>query len=112
MSTILKIFGLCFLTVFVLCLRVNGKPIFQPIYSVLSHITIPFQNMAGSLLSSAATSTQEYSQKIFNNSVPKMKDAVKSRVAAPLRNRSKGEPKEDILLEEKEELDELIKSHH
>ena len=112
MTTILKVIGICFLTVFVLCLNINGKPLFEPVYSVLSHLSIPFQNATGSLLSSAMTSTQEYSQKIFNNSVPKMKDAVKSRNSAPSRNVTKGEPSEVIMVEEKEELDDLIKSHH
>jgi hypothetical protein len=112
MKTILKIFGLCFLTVFGLCLNINGKPVFEPVYSALSHVTIPFQNATGSLLANAMKSTQEYSRKIFNNSVPKMKDAVKSRASAPTRNPTKGVPSEVIMVEEKEELDDLIKSHY
>ncbi len=112
MRTLLKIVGLCFLTVFALCLNVNGKPVFEPVYSVLSHLTIPFQNATGSLLSSAMNSTQEYSRKLFNNSVPKVRDAVKSRASAPSRSFVKGPPSEEIMVEEKEELDDLIKSHH
>ena len=109
MSTILRIIGICCLTIFVLCLNVNGKPIFEPVYSVLSHLTTPFQNAAESLLSSAFSSGQEYSRRIFHNSVPKLKDAVKSRASGPVRK--SGAPSEEILIEEKEELDELIKSH-
>lgn len=109
MKTALQIAGICALTIFVLCMNVNGKPIFEPVYSVLSHLTIPFQNATGSLLSSAFDSTQDYSRRLFNNSVPKMRDAVKSRASAPVRNT--GAPSEEILVEEKEELDELIKSH-
>ena len=112
MKTLLKIIGLCFLTVFVLCLNINGKPLFEPVYSVLSHVSIPFQNATASLLASAASSTQEYSRKLFNNSVPKVRDAVKSRAAAPSRDFVKGTPSEEIMVEEKEELDDLIKSHH
>lgn len=110
-TTAIRIVAISFLTVFILCLNVNGKPIFQSVYSVLSHVTIPFQNATGSLFASAFDSTQNYTRKIFNNSVPKMKDAVKARAAAPVRQAS-GEPKEVILVEEKEELDELIKSHY
>ncbi len=110
MKTALKIAGLCLLTTFILCMNVNGKPLFGPVYSVLSHITVPFQQMTGSLLSSAFDSTQNYSRKIFHNSVPKVKDAVKSQASAPVRKN--GEPSEEILKEEKEELDDLIKSHH
>lgn len=109
MKTAVKFFCVCALTIFVLCMNVNGKPIFEPVYSVLSHITVPFQNVTGSLLTSALDSTQEYSRRLFHNSVPKMRDAVKSRASAPVRK--SGEPSEEILVEEKVELDELIKSH-
>ncbi len=110
MKTVLQLAGICVLTIFLLCLNVNGKPVFEPVYSVLSHITIPFQDAAGSLFASAFDSTQEYSRKLFNNSVPKVKDSVKSRLAAPVRAGS--EPAEVIHVEEKEELNELIKNHH
>ncbi|MFL5786210.1 MAG: hypothetical protein ACJ76H_16445 [Bacteriovoracaceae bacterium] len=110
MKTALKIAGICFLTIFILCLNVNGRPMFEPVYSALSHVTIPFQNATGSLFASMFSSTQDYSRKLFNNSVPKVKDAVKARASGPMR--SSGEPHETILVEEKEELDELIKSHH
>lgn len=109
MKTVFKIVGICALTIFVLCMNVNGKPIFEPVYSVLSHLTVPFQNASESLLSSALTSAQDYSRRLFNNSVPKMRDAVKSRASGPVRKSAA--PSEEILVEEKEELDELIKSH-
>lgn len=114
MKSLLKAVGICFLTIFVLCLTINGKPVFEPVYDVLSHLTIPFQKGAESVLASVFNSTQDYSRKLFNNSVPKVKDAVKSRASAPVRNSGakKSEPSEDILVEEKEELDELIKSHY
>jgi hypothetical protein len=89
---------------------VNGRPLFNPVYSALSHITIPVQNAASSLLAGAFDSTQTYSRKLFNNSVPKVRDAVKARASAPMRSLSV--PAEVILTEEKEELDDLIKSHH
>lgn len=110
MKTLIQFAGVFFLTIFLLCLNVNGKPIFEPVYSVLSHLTIPFQNAVGSLASSAYESTEGYTRKLFNNSVPKIKDSVKSRASAPVR--AGAEPAEVILTEEKEELDELIKSHH
>lgn len=114
MKAVLKIIGICVVTIFVLCLNVNGKPLFEPIYTVLSHISIPVQNATESLFASAFQSGQDYSKKLFNNSVPKVRDAVKSRASAPSRvtGQVSGEPNEEILLEEKEELDNLIKSHH
>ncbi len=114
MKTVIKIVGICVVTVFVLCLNVNGKPLFEPVYTILSHISIPVQNATESLFASAFQSGQEYSQKLFHNSVPKVRDAVKSRASGPSRitGQVTGEPKEEILLEEKEELDDLIKSHH
>lgn len=107
----MKIFVVVGLTLFVLCLNVNGKPLFEPVYSALSHLVLPLQKMAGSVLGGAANATRDYSQRLFNNSVPKLKDAVKSRASAPKRGAG-GPPSETILVEEKEELDELIKSHH
>lgn len=109
MKTLITIAGVFTLTVLFLCVNIGGKPIFEPIYSVLSHVTVPVQNATVSLLGSAFNSTQDYSRKLFHNSVPKVKDAVKSRASAPVR--AGGEPSEVILVEEKEELDELIKSH-
>lgn len=111
MISLVKTLVVCFATVFVLCLTVNGKPIFDSVYSVLSHVTVPVQAAAMSVFSGAVDSTQEYSKKIFNNSVPKMKDAVKSRASAPKRTDA-GAPSEVIHVEEKEELDDLIKSHY
>lgn len=110
MKALLKIFGICLITIFVLSLNINGKPIFEPVYSALSHLTVPVQKATESLLASAFQYGQDYSRKLFNNSVPKVRDAVKSRAAAP--TRSSAEPKEVILPEEKEELNEMIKSHH
>ncbi len=114
MITVIKFIGICVLTVFILCLNVNGKPLFEPVYKVLSSISVPIQNATESLMASVFQSSQDYSKRIFNNSVPKVRDAVKSRASAPSRftGKASGEPKEEILLEEKEELDDLIKSHH
>jgi hypothetical protein len=114
MISALKIFTIGALTIFILCLNFNGKPLFEPLYSVVSHISVPVQNATESLFEGALRSGQDYSKKIFNNSVPKVRDAVKSRVSAPIRISRSGhsEPKEVILSEEKEELDELIKGHH
>lgn len=109
MSTIIRIIGISGLTIFILCMNVNGKPIFEPLYSIMSHVTVPFQNVSRSLLSSAFTSVQDYSRRLFQNSVPKVRDSVKSRVSAP--SRKTGAPSEEILAREKEQLDELIKSH-
>ncbi len=114
MKTLIKIVGICVVTIFVLCLNVNGKPLFEPFYKILSHISIPVQNATASLFASVLESGQDYSRKLFHNSVPKVRDAVKSRASGPSRLSGvvNGEPKEEILHEEKAELDDLIKTHH
>lgn len=116
MISMIRIAVISTLTIFILCLNVNGKPIFYPIYSALSLITVPLQSATESILGSAFESGQDYTKRIFNNSVPKVRDAVKSRASAPARlsvnKKTSGEPKEEILPDEREELDDLIKAHH
>lgn len=110
MKSLFKVLGISFATILVLSITIKRQTIFEHIYSVLSHATIPAQRVTENLFKDGMNSTQDYSKKLFSNSVPKVRDTVKSKVSAPVRKFSEA-PAETILKEEKEELDELIKSH-
>lgn len=66
--------------------------------------------MVGDALNSSLATAQEYTKKIFENSVPKHKDTLRTKVSAPSRKSSPSQ--ESIMAEEKEELDELIKTQY
>lgn len=69
-------------------------------------MTTVVQDAAEGVISSSYNSTSEYTRKLFDNSVPKVKDSVKARLAAP----KKGDPQENVTVEEKQKLDQLIKT--
>ena len=109
MKTFLKLAGLFLLMLILLCITVKDQPMFGHIYKVISPATTFVQDKAESFFASSFSTTQKYSKKLFSNSMPKVKDAVVSKQAAP--TREKAEPLEKITVEEKEQLDDLIKSH-
>lgn len=109
MKTIFSILGLFVFFVFFLSMEANNKTLFSHIYGLISPVTKSVQSTAGKLLTKSLEGTQKYSQKIFDNSVPKIKDSVKSKLSSQKRIGS--EPAEKITPEEKEELDQLIKNH-
>jgi hypothetical protein len=110
MKTILGIFGIFIATVLLLAIEINGKPIFGHIYRVISPATQSAQEATENFFDRSVNKTQKYSRKLFDNSVPKVNDAVKSKMSGV--KKSVQEPLEKITPEEKAELDELIKSHH
>lgn len=109
MISALKIFGLMIGTILMLSITVNNKPIFTYIYDVISPATKAGQSLVTNLFDKSLEGTQDYSKKLFDNSVPKVGDAVKSRLSSQKKNVA--EPAEKILDEEKAELDDLIKNH-
>lgn len=112
MTSLLRAFGICFGFFVFLSITVKNKTIFAHVYSATSTISIPTQNLTVSLFNKASVATTAYTKKLFDNSVPKIKDSVKTKSAATLRNNGKfSAPEETILVEEKEQLDDLIKSH-
>lgn len=111
MFGLIRSFIVCMMFFLVLSINIQDKPVFYHIYSVTSHVTVPVQKMVGTLFTKAADSTTAYSRKLFDNSVPKFKDAVKSKASAPSRKSAGGNPEEIIHVEEKKELDQLIKTH-
>lgn len=108
MKTAWQITGLFFLFLIMMSITIKNKTVFNHIYGVISPVTEFGQETTENAFGYLADKTSHYSAKLFNNSVPKVKDSVKSRVAAPGRN---VEPLERIPAEDKEKLDNLIKSH-
>lgn len=98
-------FGFCML----LSVTIREKPIFFYIYELISPSTRYVQNKTEDFLQMSFSSTQNYSRKIFENSVPKVKDSVRSKFAS--QKKATGEPEEKISIEEKNKLDQLIKNH-
>jgi hypothetical protein len=108
MKTFFQIFGIVFLTILTLSINVKNRPLFSHIYKVISPLTTKAQNVTEDFLGDSVKRTNNYSKKIFENSIPKLKDSVKSGMSSTKRKL----PLEDIPEVEKEELDELIKSHY
>ena len=110
MKSIFKTIGiltafLCFLSI-----NVDGKPIFNSIYRVISPITLSAQEVTEAFLKRSVSNTKDYSKKIFDNSVPKVKDTVKSKFSA--HQKVIHLPVEEKITDgDREELDALIKNH-
>lgn len=79
------------------------------IYGVISPATSYVQKSTEDFFNRSVAGTQTYSKKLFDNSTPKFKDSVKSKLSGQLKKG--GEPEEKITREEKAELDQLIKNH-
>lgn len=101
-----KIFLLIIGTVLFLSININNKPIFAHIYKVISPATEAAQDSVQAFFSDSFSSTHKVSKQLFDNSVPKVKDKISSKLSAPA-----GKPQEQIRREEREQLDELIKDH-
>ncbi len=110
MKSALKISGLFTIFIFVLSIRIGGKTIFDGIYQVISPATIAAQKATENFFMRSISGTQSYSKKMFDNSIPNLKDSVKSKLASP-KGRADGVPQEVINAQEKEELNDLIKNH-
>lgn len=94
--------------VFLLSINIQGRPVFSHIYKFISPATKHAQQSAEDLMEKSLSTTRKYSKKLFDNSVPRMKDSVKSKLSSTQRE---GEPAEKITEKEKSELDALIKNH-
>jgi Pyruvate/2-oxoacid:ferredoxin oxidoreductase gamma subunit len=109
-KTIIKVTGLLILLVLVLSIDISGKPLFSYIYKTISPTTKLVQKKAAVILDDSIQSTKTYTQQIFDNSVPKFKDSVKSKLSS-IKKKTPNEPAENITEDEKEELNDLIKNH-
>lgn len=110
MKTVLKVFGIFLSTIFFLSIEVKEETIFSHIYSGISPLTKMVQTSVENFFDNSVNNTHRYSKKLFENSVPKLKDSVKSKMSSSKKFHSP--PQEDILTDEKQELDDLIKSNH
>lgn len=109
MKIVLGCFGIFIATVLFLSIEVNNRPIFGHIYKTISPATKSAQYATEDFFGSSVKTTKTYSKKLFDNSNPKLRDSVKSKMSAVKKS---APPLEDITKAEKQELDELIKSHH
>lgn len=110
MKTALKITGLVIGLILFLSITVKNKPIFNHIYSVISPMTTSAQKATEGFFSRSVTSTHSYSKKLFDNSDPRLGDAVKTKMSGLRKNVA--DPAEDISEREKQQLDQLIKTHY
>lgn len=110
MKYVLGVLGIFIVTVLFLSIEVSGKPIFAHIYKVISPATTSAQAATENFFNSSVNKTQRYSKKLFDNSVPHVGDSVNSKMSSL--KKQAGTPAEQITNKEKQELDELIKSHH
>lgn len=108
-KTTFSIFGLLVGFLFFMSITFNNKPLFSYVYEFISPTTKYAQNKVETFLSKSFESTESYSRKIFENSVPKVKDSVKSKLSA--HKKMGGEPEEKITHKEKQQLDQLIKNN-
>lgn len=109
MKTAAKFFGLLIAFLIVMSINVNDKPIFAYVYDFISPATNSAQDATEGFFKRSMSSTSSYSKKLFDNSVPRVKDSVKSQLSSS--RKQVAEPAERITEEEKEQLDDLIKNH-
>jgi hypothetical protein len=111
MKTILQFFGIFISTVFFLSIEINNQTIFEHIYAVISPTTQTAQKATERFFDRSMNKTQHFSKKFFDNSVPKIKDSVKSKMSASSKKKT-NIILDDIQPEDRQELDALIKNHH
>ncbi len=109
MKSLIQSFGIFVFSVFFLSVEIKNETIFDHIYDVISPMTRAAQAATENFFGRSVNKTQHYSKKLFDNSVPKVKDSVKSKMSAL--HKLNRPPQDDIPVNDREELDELIKSH-
>ena len=109
MKTALKINAMLIGFFLFLSITYKDKPFFNYVYDVISPGTKYVQTATVGFLNRSVSNTQTYSKRLFDNSIPKVKDSIRSKQSAP--QRVGAEPLEAISTEDQEELDSLIKNH-
>lgn len=110
MKSALKITALLIFFTLIMSITVDDRPLFTYVYDAISPATKSAQHATEGFFERSVSGTQTYSKKLFDNSIPKVKDSVKSKLSS----RQKlgiAEPAEKILEEEKAQLDDLIKNY-
>jgi len=108
MKTALRVFGIFVATLLFLSIEIGNKPIFGHLYKMISPVTKGGQKLAESLFDSSVDKTQHYSKKLFDNSAPKVKDSIRSKMSGI---KNQGRPLEEVSVEDKRQLDALIKEN-
>lgn len=109
-KTFIKVSVLLVVFTFILSFEVGNKTLFAHIYEYVSPASKLAQKKTSGFLEKSITTTKDYSKKLFDNSVPKFKDSVKSQLSSRSKVRG-GEPAEKITEDEKSQLNDLIKNH-
>jgi hypothetical protein len=101
MKAVLKVTGLLVAFLIFMSITINNKPVFTYIYSAISPLTIASQNIVEDFIKRSLLGTKNYSVKIFDNSNPRMKNIVESKISSI--------DTEKITEEDKSKLDDLIR---
>jgi hypothetical protein len=110
MKSLLTSLGLLFGFLIILSITINDRTIFSYIYHQISPVTTQGQELVEGFLKRSIAGTKIYTKKIFDNSIPKIKDSVKSKMSSHQKIQDEVSS-EHITFEEKNELDDLIKNH-
>ncbi len=108
-KTAIKLTMLLFIFTFILSFEVGNKPLFSHLYEMVSPASKYAQKKTTVFLEESVSATKNYSRKLFDNSVPKLKDSVKSKLSSQGKIRG-GDPAEKITEDEKNQLNDLIKN--
>jgi hypothetical protein len=110
MKIILGFAGIFISTVLFLSIEINNSTIFNHIYKVISPATQAAQQSTEDFFERSISKTQNFSRKLYDNSVPKVNDAVKSSLSGTEKEK-KSIPLDEVTEQEKSQLNDLIKSH-
>lgn len=106
----IKVTVLLFVFVFILSIDVGNRTLFSHLYELVSPATKFAQKKTKGFLEESLSTTKDYSKRLFDNSVPRLKDSVKSKLSSQGKIKG-GEPAEKITEKEKSQLNDLIKNH-
>lgn len=109
-KTFIKVSILLVTFVFILSFEFGNRTLFSHLYEYVSPASKMAQKKTSGFIEKSLATTKDYSKKLFDNSVPKFKDSVKSQLSSRGKVRG-GEPAEKITEDEKSQLNDLIKNH-
>jgi hypothetical protein len=95
------------LLIFALSWKYEGKTLFSYAYKYTSELSKPTQEVATEYYNKGLYSTRKISRDLFENSVPKIKDSVKSKLSS---KKISNEEKEEINEEDKKKLENLLEN--
>lgn len=107
MKMIINTLAMFTATVLFLSIEISDRPVFDHIYKRISPATQAMQDKAEAFFNGTVDGTQKVTKKFFDNSTPKIKDSVKSKMSSV----KKGEMHEEVPARDKKKLDDLIKNH-